>query len=67
MKICTNCGRLITAVEWRKLPVVGHLCMPADEEGPEAHLEYRNCLCRSTLLVSVPPDHAGTCALQEFR
>ena len=41
--------------------------MPADEEGPEEHLEYRNCGCLSTQIMPVAPTHAGTCALRRER
>lgn len=58
-----SCGRSFTTEEWRQLPIVGHQCEPADAMGPEVHYEYRNCPCRSTLLVEVPSDHAG-CALR---
>ena len=67
MKICTYCGRHYTAAAWRKLPAVGHMCLPADETGPEEHLEYRNCFCRTTLVVPVSRSHAGACTLRKSR
>lgn len=67
MKTCTCCGRHISAKEWQKLPLVGHMCMAADETGPEEHHEYRNCPCLSTLTVDVGPNHAGTCSLRMLR
>lgn len=64
-KTCTNCGRRFTWSEWQELPLVAHQCVPEDDDGPEEHREYRNCLCRSTLLVRVGPHHTGHCVLRE--
>ena len=64
-KRCTKCGRRWSAAQWARLPLVAHQCVPEDEFGPEEHREYRNCVCRSTLLVRVGPDHVGACALDE--
>lgn len=39
---------------WSTLPLVGVQHMPADEDGPAAALEMRNCPgCHSTLAVEV--------------
>ena len=63
-KTCSNCSRSFTKRQWQQLPLVGHQCVPKDETGPEAHREYRNCPCRSTLLVEVEPGHIGECSLR---
>jgi hypothetical protein len=67
MKRCANCGRHISRREWSTLPLVGYFCLPADDDGPEEHREYRNCACRSTLIVRVGPTHSGPCEIRPTR
>ena len=63
MKVC-RCGRAYSRQAWRALPLVGYQCVPEDDDGPEAHLEYRNCVCLSTLTFYVNANHRGVCTLR---
>jgi hypothetical protein len=49
-----GCGaKYPTPAAWEALPLVGYLCQPEDNTGPEEHLELRNCPCGSTKAVEV--------------
>lgn len=43
------CGKRYTILEWIERPVIGTVHIPADEFGPEALAELRNCTCNSTI------------------
>ena len=62
-----GCGRPYDAARWAKLPLVGYACTPHDAYGPEEHLEYRNCPCRSTKAVRVATGHAGCTLVRSSR
>lgn len=61
--VCTcACGRSFTAAEWKLLELVGR--MDLDEDGDQ-RLELRNCPCRSTRAIELPPPppSTGACML----
>jgi hypothetical protein len=48
IKSC-SCGSEYDAHSWERLPLVGHMHVAADEEGPATVTELRNCSCSSTI------------------
>lgn len=62
---CGGCNHLYTRARWETLPVQGYTCVPADEDGPATHLQYRTTPCCSfTYAVNVGPGHPG-CELRD--
>lgn len=56
MKVCSKCGRKLSASDWEELPLLGHQVIPpyAPENDPGEVLELRNCGCGSTLALPMP-------------
>ena len=56
LRSCT-CGRDYTAETWRQLPFGGVQYVPEGGPGEPAYLlEYRHCVCNSTLAIERMPE-----------
>jgi hypothetical protein len=53
VKACACCGQSYTLAAWKELPLVGHA------DYGDGMMSFRNCTCRSTLVIraseSTPP------------
>lgn len=51
-RVC-SCGISYNKENWKKLPYVGIWRTSKDHLGPEEYLEFRNCICCSTITVQI--------------
>lgn len=54
IKAC-GCGRTYTRDEWKAMTYHAEQTIPADQYGNAETLEYRHCVCRSTLALDIDP------------
>lgn len=62
-----SCGRKYDEHTWKELPLAGtgYMCFEEDLDGPEQHMEHRNCPCGTTKAIEVAAGH-DNCSLEWF-
>lgn len=50
---CSCCGQSYDQSGWEQLEAIGIGYIAADSFGPAESMEYRNCVCGSTMAVAV--------------